>query len=261
MGKRALIGLLIVAVWLLAAACTSFAPARDLQVIDSTGANGTVVRSDFSEATGLNYILTHPSPGGEPLPLIVFLHSLEERGDRLAPVLENPAGQGLGLSRIASSVAEDHPLTRFATLSPLCPAGTYWHMVRGRLFALIDEIAHRRDVNTDQVIVTGVSMGGMGAWSLGMAEPQRFTAIVPIAGGVYSPPMRARFDRLVDTPMWVVHDRLDPSIELERDAWAVERVREAGGSVRFTITNEARHYVHEEFYHGHALYEWLLALP
>jgi predicted peptidase len=154
-------------------------------------------------------------------------------------------------------VTSDHPLTEFATLSPLCPDGTYWYLLRRRLLRLIDEIAARPNIDADRVYLTGVSMGGMGVWSLGMAAPERFTALVPIAGGVYSPPMRRRFGRLADTPMWVIHDRHDPSIELERDAWAVARVREAGGSVRFTITEEGAHYVHEGFYRDSAFYDWL----
>ncbi len=259
--RVALVGLLPL---LTLSGCASFAPASDLEhfryggSLESSPAE-VVLEAGYSAESGLNYLFTHPGTGSRPL--IVFLHSLEERGDLLAPLLKNDSGQGIGLTQIALEAEADHPLTDYATLSPLCPEGTFWYLLHDNLLTLIEEIASRPEVNGNRIILTGVSMGGMGVWSLGMRAPERFTALVPISGAVYSPPMRRRFAELAGTPMWVFHDRNDPSIGLERESWAVQRVRDAGGRVRFTITETGRHYIHQSIYRDPALYAWLDTLP
>ena len=107
------------------------------------------------------------SPGGEHPPLIVFLHSLEERGGPVELLVDNPDGQGLGLAGYAGA-QEDFP---FATLSPLCPRYGFWTFMHRRLAALVNEITAEYKLDQKRVFLTGVSMGGMGAWSLGMYQP------------------------------------------------------------------------------------------
>jgi predicted peptidase len=51
------------------------------------------------------------------------------------------------------------------------------------LLGLLDEIMKTYAVDKSRVYLTGLSMGGYGTWSLGLAHPEKFAAIVPICGG------------------------------------------------------------------------------
>ena len=83
-------------------------------------------------------------------------------------------------AHFAPAVDADFP---FVTLSPLSPAGSFWFFLHRRLDLLIGEVAEHYPVDPDLVYLAGVSIGGMGVWSLAMAFPKRFAAAAPIAGG------------------------------------------------------------------------------
>ena len=53
---------------------------------------------------------------------------------------------------------------------------------RKRALAMLDEVMKEYKVDPKRQYLTGLSMGGMGTWSIAMAHPDRFAAIVPICG-------------------------------------------------------------------------------
>jgi pimeloyl-ACP methyl ester carboxylesterase len=242
--------------------CAHFRPAADLDSPPPVQvASGVSWESDFSDAAGLNYVLTFPRGHGEQAagsrPMIIFLHSMEERGSEVAPLFVNPAGQGVGLAGFALQ----RPEFPFVTLSPLCPSRTFWYLLHGRLDRLLEDVLSRHAVDPGRVYLLGVSMGGMGVWSMAMAYPHRFAAAAPIAGGVYSPPMRRRFHRMVDVPIWAFHARGDPSIPLEKNRAAVEDLVAAGGNARITVLEGNKHYVQEEVFSDGGVFDWFLRNP
>ena len=241
---------------LVLSSCATFAPALDL-ADPFSATNGATAKAAFFPESGLNYLLTLPKGYGEDpnrrWPVLIFLHGLEERGERIQAVVDHPEGEGEGLAKVA--------LTRegfdFVTLSPVCPKGTHWFSVHDRLARLIEHVLATHAVDPRRVILTGVSMGGMGTWSLGMARPGMFAALLPIAGGIYSPPMSADVTPVVRVPVWAFHDRADPSIPLAQDAAPIERLKALGGDARLTITQTGRHYIHQEVFADPAVMRWL----
>jgi pimeloyl-ACP methyl ester carboxylesterase len=45
----------------------------------------------------------------------------------------------------------------------------------------IDEVVARWNIDEDRIFLSGISMGGMGVWTIGAHHPQRFAALVPVA--------------------------------------------------------------------------------
>lgn len=217
-----------------------------------------IMMSGRSSSSRLEYLITMPSlsAGGARPPLIVFLHSLEERGTDVKLLLNNPAGQGLGLAGHAMANA-DFP---FATLSPLCPRHTYWTFLHGRLARLVREIVEIYGLDSARIFLSGVSMGGIASWSLGMAEPELFRAIAPIAGPVYTPPILPRYNRLKTVPVLAFHDRLDPSIPFDLAVDSVQKLNAQGGSGQLTEYNTGRHYIQDLIFAEGKLFSWFLGL-
>ena len=255
--RRMARGGLAAAVLSILASCAHTTPA-----VDADGAlafeSGVTAHLEHSTGSGLSYVATVPggpaATGSELMPMVIFLHSLEERGRRLELLFDNPAGQGIGLAGVATS----NGVFSFVTLSPLCPAGTFWFFQHRRVDLLIAEVVKRYPVDPDRVYLMGVSMGGMGVWSLAMAYPHRFAAAAPIAGGVYSPPMRRRYRRMADVPVWAFHARHDPSIPLAKNERAVSDLNAAGGTARITVIESDRHYIQEEVFASGGLFAWFL---
>ncbi len=221
----------------------------------ATGENGSEIKFEHSQKSKLNYIITLPAnyfnePGAN-YPLIIFLHSLEERETGIEKVLNNPDGEGWGLAHYAST-KEDFP---FITVSPLCPKTTGWSIISGKLKKLTDEIIEVYSIDESRIYLTGVSMGGMGTWDFAADCPDLFAAASPISGGGYPVVMNNNPKKIVNIPIWAFHDRNDPSIKLEDEVNYINKLKKAGGNVKYTITDKGLHYIYSDIYYEDYLFQ------
>jgi poly(3-hydroxybutyrate) depolymerase len=100
-------------------------------------------------------------------PLILFLHGAGERGTNVwTTAVHGPA-----------RYIEKHPEFPFIVVSPVCPNGAKWS--DDLLLGLLDSITANYAVDTNRIYLTGLSMGGFGAWSLATTYPERFAAVAP----------------------------------------------------------------------------------
>ncbi|MGI6374802.1 MAG: dienelactone hydrolase family protein [Anaerolineae bacterium] len=198
----------------------------------------------------LDYWL-HLPPGyedGGEWPLILFLHGAGERGSDLQLLKKHP------LPAMLDAPDADLP---FIVVSPQCPLEGWWSMMTPDLVALLDDIEARYRVDRQRVYLTGLSMGGFGAWALAIAAPERFAAIAPICGGYHGPTWFVR--ALQGVPVWAFHGAQDPVVPLEMTERLVDTLREAGGDVRLTVYPELEHDSWTVTYHNPALYDWFLS--
>jgi predicted peptidase len=178
--------------------------------------------------TGYRYLVHQPgtSPGhGGALPLVLFLHGSDERGDAPARVSRH------GLPRL---VADGRDLP-FVLLAPQCPAGRRWS-VRA-LSALLQHALATFPVAPDRVVVTGLSLGAEAAWALAMYHPTWFAGMATVCGG--GAPSRA--GRLRHLPCRVYHGALDTQVPLADSQAMVTALAAAGGDVRLVIYPDAGH--------------------
>lgn len=209
--------------------------------------------AQLNQTLQLNYLL-HLPPGiedGEKRPFILFLHGAGERGDDLDLV------RLYGVPKIIDS----DPNFPFITVSPQCPALTTWSVLVEALKALVDEIVASYPVNTDQLYLTGLSMGGYGSWNLAATYPDLFAAVAPICGGgswFFGFPERVV--ALKDTPIWAFHGALDEVVPLSETAVLIDTLHQAHGSapIRFTIYPNLDHDSWTVTYGDPELYSWFL---
>jgi predicted peptidase len=206
---------------------------------------------DVVKSIHLRYRLwTPPAETPSPWPLLLFLHGSGERGDDLALVERE------GLPR---RLAEGASLPCLVA-APQCPAGSDWELQADALLALLDDLQARHPVDPQRVYLTGISMGGRGAWLLALLQPERFAAAVPICGrrpgalraGEISPQLAA-------LPLWVFHGARDAVVPVTETEAIVHGLRAAGSSVRCTIYPEAGHDSWTAAYAEPELEPWLLA--
>ncbi|MES2693018.1 MAG: PHB depolymerase family esterase, partial [Verrucomicrobiota bacterium] len=112
-------------------------------------------------------------------PVLLFLHGSGERGSEVWAVTKH--GPAKLVHEPAESPAAKLLTENFIVVSPQCPSGTWWDT--DGLLGLLDEVIAAQRVDTTRVYLTGLSMGGYGAWDLGLAYPERFAALVPVCGG------------------------------------------------------------------------------
>lgn len=203
----------------------------------------------------ISYLLYLPQMyGQEPQqqwPLILFLHGSDVWGNDPAAL----TASGLP-ARLAS--ATDFPAI---VLSPQVPEDVvWWGAELDRVNALLDHIEATYTVDAQREYLTGLSMGGFGVWAMAIRYPQRFAALVPVAGGWNSEndTVPRTICDLKDTPTWIFHGEQDDIVPARKAQLMIEALKRCGVEPRVTLYADANH--RESFERAYAdpeLYVWL----
>lgn len=194
---------------------------------------------------GVKYLEYFPeiNEGDENLPLLIFLHGMGERGDDLTKLkLHGPP-----------SFLDEKKDFPFITISPQCPDTIYWN--EEILLPFYEEIIAKYLIDKKRIYLTGLSMGGFGTWESIVAKPDLFAAAAPICGGGDPSKLKA----VKSMPIWVFHGAKDQVVPLLRSEEMVNKLKEVGSKVKFTIYPEATHDSWTKTYANPKLYEWLLS--
>jgi predicted peptidase len=184
-------------------------------------------------------------------PLMLFLHGAGERGDNLNRVKVH------GPPKMVEQ-GQEFP---FIIVSPQCPKNQRWD--DAMLTVLLDHICKEYRVDTSRLYLTGLSMGGYGSWSLGMALCDRLAAIAPICGGgsfidVYNA-SGAKGKALRSLGVWAFHGAKDTVVPISESEKMVEALRKFGHPApKLTIYPDARHDSWTKTYDNPELYQWFL---
>jgi predicted peptidase len=176
---------------------------------------------------------------GKKYPLVVFLHGAGERGD----------DNRLQLKYFPEMMAQAEYREKYPCfiIAPQCRERQSWAGFGRRLsgsgietnkpsdelkvvMQILDKPIKEEPIDTQRLYLTGLSMGGYGAWDWAIREPDRFAAIVPICGGGDD----TKADRLVKLPIWAVHGDEDEAVPVERSRTLIAAIKKAGGNPKYT---------------------------
>jgi predicted peptidase len=181
---------------------------------------------------------------GIKFPTIVFLHGLFEAGDGTAAL-----SGGLG------PVIAEHPDTwPFITLFPQS-TGTWRGEVRERLaIAALDFAQQQYSIDSDRVVLAGLSYGALGTWQIGAKHPDRFAALVPVSGHSATDLVQ----RLALLPVWAFDMRDDPIVKAQNSEDMVSEIKKRGGIARLTEFLGVGHDCWDQAVHQSDLVDWML---
>ena len=178
----------------------------------------------------------------EKYPLVLFLHGSGERGTDIEKVKKH--GPPMLIEK-----GKQFP---FIIVSPQCAPGKSWDSEL--LINLLDSVMKKYRVDASRVYLTGLSMGGYGAWQFAIDYPERFAAVVPISGGGEPGDVW----KLKNIPVWAFHGANDDVVPLKEDANMVDALKDCGGNVKFTVYPELGHNAWATTYNNPEVYDWLL---
>ena len=222
-------------------------PARTADEKPKTG----FVDKTFKNADGSTspYVVFVPKSydGTKAYPTMLFLHgSGETKGGGKEP-------RAVGIGPAIEKRAKDFP---FIVVIPQSEKRT-WAAGSDdakRALAMLDAV--QKEYNTDPArqYLTGLSMGGMGTWSIATAHPDRFAAIVPVCGRGNP----AAADKLKELPVWAFHGDADTAVKVAGSRDMVAAIKKAGGSPKYTEYPKVGHNSWDQAYGTDELYTWLL---
>ncbi|MBW8349613.1 prolyl oligopeptidase family serine peptidase [Bacillus sp. IITD106] len=189
-----------------------------------------LVVDDFSEkvitdedGNFLNYRLFEPENTGEKQPLVLFLHGGGERG------VSNDVQLLANRGAISWAHPDQQAMNSAYVAAPQAAIGASWTSQTNSklLLNLIETLKNEYPIDPDRIYITGISMGGMGTWSLIQSNPNLFAAAIP----VYGTGNVNLAQNLVSLPIWVTHSADDTTVPVSGSRNMVNAIEAAGGKI------------------------------
>ena len=196
------------------------------------------------------------------LPLVIFLHGAGERGNDNCMQLKHCIKYFLD-----DTVTSRYP---FLLMAPQCPndrrwVNTDWSLpehtmdsmptaeLRG-VMTVFDSLVGVGVVDSTQVYICGISMGGFGTWDALQRWPGKFAAAIAICGG--GDPAYA--EAMKDIPVYVFHGLLDGVVMPSRSIQMYNALKDVGNEEAILVTYpELGHVCWNEAFSTAGLFEWL----
>jgi len=204
-------------------------------------------------------------------PVILYLHGSAERGDD--NVRQLTSGLGPAVERYGQRY-------KAIVIFPQCRDGEEWYGdEEGQALAALNATITEFHGDLRRVYLTGISMGGSGAWFMARHR-KKWAAVVPIAGEIVRapddpypsdpPPDIARIvgapdpyatlaETIGKTPVWAFHGAADDTVSVEQSRRMVAALQKVGGVVRYTEYPGVGHDSWDATYGNPLLVTWLLA--
>lgn len=204
-------------------------------------------------------------------PLVLYFHGAGGRGnDNLKQMTDVP--RFLALAEPA--VQERWPCF---ILAPQCPENMQWVNMpwneqagAGKFcpatwpmeasIALLDSIAKQyREIDTNRLYVTGISMGGYGTWDAICRYPTKFRAAVPVCGGG-DPLEVAKVTELKNVAVRAYHCADDGAVPVGRTREMIDAMKALNGiQPRYIEFPDGGHDAYTRAYMDPALPQWMFS--
>ncbi len=208
-----------------------------------------VVRSESS----FDYVLHFPKGYSDfdgKRPLLVFLHGAGET-ENDSTILKRKDVFYYANGKVAP---EEFP---FVVVSPSAP-NHGWNPDEVNQFIddFLEDKRFRYKIDESRVYLTGFSMGGSATFEVAAKRPERFAAIVPLAGGCA--PEYA--EKLQNVPTWAFHGAADSVVSPDSSRQIIEALACRNRfDARLTMIEGAGHNICDAVYSRGELYRWMLS--
>jgi predicted peptidase len=159
---------------------------------------------------------------------------------------------------------------------PQCLSNAWWPepAMEARALAALDQAAKEFNGDPQRTYLTGLSMGGYGAWDIAAQFPERFAALAVVCGGVQRPAMaRSKgtaaanvadayavvAGKVASLPIWLFHGAADPTIPVSESRNMMEALKRLNADVRYTEYAGVGHNSWDKAYGDPEFAAWLLA--
>ncbi len=205
------------------------------------------------------YLPADYNGNSDDYPVMFFLHGLGERGNNesdLPKVAKN------GPPKLVKN-GTDFP---FILISPQLKTNLDWppnyvdevveHILQGSL-----------RVDPNRVYVTGLSLGGGGAWFYAQSFPEKIAALAPICGSRNNKNKACNI-AAENIPVWAFHGDNDPTINYKKTTLMIEAINECTPAInpapKLTIYEGVSHnswsraYKNDNSLHTPNIYQWFM---
>lgn len=194
----------------------------------------------------------HAYDGTKEFPVILFLHgSGETKGGAKMPV-EQGIGPHIKRNEKAFPAFVVIPQSEKRTWQAESDDGK-------RAMAMLDAILKEYKIDATRQYLTGLSMGGYGAWSHAAAYADRWACFAPICGGVRTADdVASTAEKVKGIPCWCWHGDKDTAVKVEKSRELIEAMKKLKAEPRYTELAFVGHNCWDAAYATPELVEWMM---
>jgi predicted peptidase len=208
----------------------------------------------------------------EKWPVILFLHGAGERGN------DGLQQTDVGIGTAIRTNRQGMPAI---IVMPQCPKNLWWMLPAMDDLAMtsLEEATKEFHGDAQRTYLTGLSMGGFGAWHLAGRYPGRFAALIVICGGIRPPahtrnayPDVAKLTppdapesysaaavRVGKIPVWIFHGSDDDIVSVTESQRMNLAMKTNGAEVHYTEYPGVGHACWNKAYDDPKLFPWLFS--
>ena len=207
----------------------------------------------LKEYSNLQYYEVIPDNPRENLPLIIFLHGSGERK-------KTSAVTGVPIFKYITS-KKAYESGDFIFIAPYINTNYTWtsRSIVPNLINVIDKVAADYKVDTNRIVLTGMSLGGIGTWYIASKYPDKFAAIMPMSGYTSS----VSYSNLKNIPIYAISGT-GSNGDFESQCYTkmtemVNKINKLGGHATREIIKGAQHNTIQKYYQRKKMFDWMLS--
>lgn len=193
-----------------------------------------------------NYIVYTPNKIVKNMPVLLFLHGIGERGDKLELIEKYALPKYLNKMDI-----------QYIVIAPQCADHNFWDYHLRDVEKVLEKEYEIYHYDKKRICILGCSMGAYGAWNYIIQRPGLFKGIVSVAGGIMLP-IKQNLILIKDKPMILFHGDKDDVVDISESLTAYNKLREVGAkNLELKIIKDDNHFLCSHAFKDKYLFEWL----
>ncbi len=240
-----------------------------VEIITGQKEEGYYSDNDRSFQPFMSYVPEAAGTDSKKLPLIIFLHGY------------SPFLNIINWAYLPSELVEFAEEEGFYVASPFGRSNTDFQSIGEQdVLTVIRKMKERYHIDEDRVILAGHSMGGMGAWTIGVHHPDMFAGLLVISGrgdyyywqGIDAEDSPAYKRRLIDAefahallrnlkniPIFCAHGALDELVPVLEGRHMMRAVSEVNADAIYIELEDGGHIIGDDTFARSDVQKWLLS--
>ena len=200
----------------------------------------------ISNHDNMNYIVYFPENFSKNMPLLLFLHGIGERGNKIEDVEKYALPKYMNRFNIP-----------YIVLAPQCSNNNFWDFHLRDVEIILEKVYQEFEYDKKRVCILGSSMGAFGSWNYLISRPKLFKGIVSVSGGIMLP-IKETLLPIKEKAILMFHGNEDEIVDVKESVTAYNKLKEMKATnVELKIIEHDNHFLTSHAFKEKYLYDWL----
>ena len=192
------------------------------------------------------YYIYYPNTIKENMPVLVYLHGIGERGNKLDDIDKYALPKYMNRFEIP-----------YIVIAPQCHDNNFWDYHLRDVEKVIDREYKNFKFDKKNIFILGSSMGAYGAWNYLIQRPQLFKGIVSVAGGIMLP-IEQNLQIIKNKPILMYHGDKDDVVDVSESTSIYNKLVSMGANnVELKVIKNDNHFLTSHAFKDNYIFEWL----